>query len=63
MVVTKELPAQMLFCSVYFLMYMGILSACMSVHQVHAYLAPSRSGDGVESPGTGVIDACKLHLG
>lgn len=43
-------------------MYMDVLPASVSFHCLHAWCLQRLEG-GVESPGTGVIDSCKLPCG
>ena len=40
----------------------SVLSACVSVYNVHAWCL-RRPEEGFESPGTGVVDACELPCG
>ena len=41
---------------------MSILPACMCMHHVHAWCL-QRPGQGVRSPGTGVMEGCKKQCG
>lgn len=42
----------------FYFIWMGVLSACVSVHHVCA--VPSGAEKGISSSGTGVVDGCEL---
>lgn len=41
---------------------MSVFAVCMYVYHIHAR-CPQRSEEGIDSPGSGVMDGCKISYG